>query len=198
MAKPKVVEPTGDFHDKVTDGRTPDSQRILDHAAALHTTVDMLNAHPSAGQCLIGRLLFRCERAPTRLFGRLPHLHPIQREGQKAQILEQLAVGGQGIRGIVGNPFVMHLAFKGGTQKQDRQGGIDQQEVFQGVPLFLAALMERLFSRVRGARDGPLGAVVAKRGGVVAVGSGWGATGRLVSAGSGAASAVPKRSASAA
>jgi len=93
MAEPEVVEPTGTFHDEVTDGRTPDSQRILDHAAALDTTVDMLNAYPSAGQCLIGRLLFWGEAASPRLFGRLQHLHSIQRDGQKAQILEQLTVG---------------------------------------------------------------------------------------------------------
>ena len=91
----------------------------------------------------------------------------------------------------------MHRAFKGSAQKQDRHGGIDEQEVFQGVPLFLAAIMERLFRRVRGARDRPLGAVVAKRGGVGVVTSGSDREGRFDSAGSGAASAVPRRSASA-
>ena len=92
----------------------------------------------------------------------------------------------------------MNLAFKGGTQKEDRQGGIDEQEVFQGVLLFLAAIVERLFSRVRGARDGSLGAVMAKRGGVVSVASGWG-TGRSGdSVVSDTTSTVPKRSASAA
>ena len=119
MAKPKVVESTRHFHHEIADGSTPDSQRILHHPAALDTTIDMLNAHPSARQCLIGRLLFGREGAPTGLFGRLQHLDPIQRKGEKAQILEQLAVGWQGIRRIVGNPFVMHLAFKGGTQKED-------------------------------------------------------------------------------
>jgi len=198
MAKPKVVEPTRHFHHEIADGAPPDSWRILHHSAALDTTIDMFNAHPSARLCLIGRLLFGREGAPTRLFGRLPHLHPIQRKGEKAQILEQLAVGRQGIRRIVSNPFVMHRAFKGGTQKEDGQRGSDQQQVFQGVALFLAAIMERLFRRVRGARDGPLGAIMAKRGGVVSVASGWGEVGRLVSVGSGAVNAVPKRSASAA
>ena len=65
-------------------------------------------------------------------------------------------------------------------KKKDGQRGSDQQQVFQGVALFLAASMERLFSRVRGARDGPLGAIMAKRGGVVSVASGCAAVPRAI------------------
>jgi hypothetical protein len=38
MAKPKVVESTGNFHHEITDGSPPDSQRILHHPAARDTT----------------------------------------------------------------------------------------------------------------------------------------------------------------
>jgi hypothetical protein len=50
------------------------------------------------------------------------------------------------------------------TEEQHAQGPIDQQEVFQHVPLVLAAITRPLFSRVVGARDGSLGPVMTKRG----------------------------------
>ena len=52
----------------------------------------------------------------------------------------------------------------GRTQKQDSEEGIDEQDIFDGVVLFLAALTFRLFSRVLGADDPPFGAVMGKRG----------------------------------
>ena len=42
------------------------------------------------------------------------------------------------------------------TQEQNPPGGIEQQDVFDHVPLFLAAITRLLFSRVVGARDGSL------------------------------------------
>jgi hypothetical protein len=50
------------------------------------------------------------------------------------------------------------------TQEEDAQRRVDQQQVFQHVPLFLAAIARFLFSRVVGAREGALGAVMTKRG----------------------------------
>jgi hypothetical protein len=53
----------------------------------------------------------------------------------------------------------MHLA-----QEEDAQGRIDQEKVFQHVPLVLAALTRFLCGRVVVARDGSLGAVMTNRG----------------------------------
>jgi hypothetical protein len=50
------------------------------------------------------------------------------------------------------------------AQEEDAQGAIDQEQVFQHVPLFLAAIIPFRFSRVVGARDGARGAVMTKRG----------------------------------
>ena len=41
---------------------------------------------------------------------------------------------------------------------------IDQQDIFDRVVLFLAAITRRLCSRVLGADDAPFGAVMGKRG----------------------------------
>jgi hypothetical protein len=56
------------------------------------------------------------------------------------------------------------------TEAHDAQRGIDQQEVLQPMPFVLAALTRLLCSRVCGARDGSLGAVMTKRGATAGVG----------------------------
>src|SRR5207247_1496512 len=50
--------------------------------------------------------------------------------------------------------------------------GIDEEQVFQHMSLFLAAITRLLFSRVCGARNGSLGAVMTKRGAAVGVAHG--------------------------
>lgn len=52
----------------------------------------------------------------------------------------------------------------GVAQKEDRQRGIDKQNIFDGVVLFLAAITVRLLSRVLGADDAPFCPVMGKRG----------------------------------
>jgi hypothetical protein len=67
---------------------------VLDHPAALGATDDVFNANPPAGVSLISRLLLLSQLATARLLERLEHLNPIEREGEKAQILEQLTAFG--------------------------------------------------------------------------------------------------------
>jgi len=49
----------------------------------------------------------------------------------------------------------MDTASNGVTEKEDREQGIDQQDIFYGVVLFLAALTRGLCSSVLGADDAP-------------------------------------------
>src|SRR5436853_3314640 len=58
----------------------------------------------------------------------------------------------------------MAEAAVGVAQKDDREEGIHQQDIFDGVVLFLAAITLRLFSRVLGADDTSFGPVMGKRG----------------------------------
>ncbi len=58
----------------------------------------------------------------------------------------------------------MEAASVRGTQKEDREQGIDEQDIFDRVILFLAALTRGLFNRVLGADDASFGAVMGKRG----------------------------------
>src|SRR5258705_15955 len=52
----------------------------------------------------------------------------------------------------------------GVAQEEDDEQGIDEQDIFDRVVFFLAAITRGLFSRVLGADDAPFGAVMGKRG----------------------------------
>ena len=58
----------------------------------------------------------------------------------------------------------MDAAAIGVAQEEDDEQGIDEQDIFDRVVLFLAAITVRLFSRVLGADDASFGAVMGKRG----------------------------------
>ena len=58
----------------------------------------------------------------------------------------------------------MGTAAIGVTEKEDDEQGIDEQDIFDGVVFFLAALTRGLFRRVLGADDTPFRPVVGKRG----------------------------------
>jgi len=56
----------------------------------------------------------------------------------------------------------MDPAAVGVAQKEDRERGIDEQDIFDGVVFFLPAITLLLFSRVLGADDAPFGPVMGK------------------------------------
>ena len=58
----------------------------------------------------------------------------------------------------------MDAAAKGVAEEEDDEQGIDEQDIFYRMVLFLAAVTLRLFSRVLGADNPPFGAVMGKRG----------------------------------
>jgi len=91
----------------------------------------------------------------------------------------------------------MDAATIGVAQKEDREEGIDQQDIFDRVILFLAALTCGLLRRALGADDAPFSAVMSKRGdagtatGPVATGAGSSSNGAATVAAS--ASETPSR-----
>jgi hypothetical protein len=58
----------------------------------------------------------------------------------------------------------MDTAAVGVAQKEDEEERIGEQDVFDGVVLFLPAITRGLFSRVLGADDAPFRPVMGKRG----------------------------------
>src|SRR5712671_5879802 len=84
----------------------------------------------------------------------------------------QLGAGMGGLR----NAQIMDPAAVGVAQKEDDEERIDEQDIFDGVVLFLAAITRGLLRRVLGADDAPFGPVMGKRGEAGAA-AGMGATG---------------------
>jgi hypothetical protein len=164
QADAKVMQRTANFHHHVANPSLPDPDRLFEHAAALHAAIDMFDTHAPPRELPIPRFLCPRQLVPTGLLRGLEDVHAVQREGLKAQILQQLTPRRQRIRRGVGDVLVMDTARMRLAQEKDAQGTIDQEQVLQHVPLFLAAITRFLFSRVVGARDGSLGAVMTKRG----------------------------------
>jgi hypothetical protein len=95
-----------------------------------------------------------------------------QRERQEAQILQQPTPSREWVGDGLSDAQIMDTAAVGVAQKEDDEERIDQQDIFDRVVLFLAALTRGLFNRVLGADDAPLGAVMGTRGAAgVAVGT---------------------------
>ena len=155
---------TADVHDQIADARLPQTIRIVDDATALHATVDVLNAHTTAGDAPIRAFLGAAQSPAPRLPGWHDELHVIECERQEAQILEQPAARGQRVRRRLGNALIVGATSIGITQQEDRERGIDQQHGFDRVALVLAAITARLFSRILRAPEAPFSAIVAKRG----------------------------------
>jgi len=124
----------------------------------------MFDAPAPPRDLLIPPFLRPRQLPPTGLVRGLEDVYAGQCEGLKAQILQQLTPGRQRIRRGIGHALVRHTAWRRVTQEQNASGPVDQQEIFQHVPLFLAAITRFLFSRVLGAWDGSLGAIMTKRG----------------------------------
>src|ERR1041385_1039576 len=129
----------------------------------------MFDAHPTSSDLVVVYLLGGRQLFATRLLCRLEDLHALEGEPLKAHVLQQLAPRWQGIGRHISHALSVDAARSGRTQEHDAQRGIDEEEVFQHMPLFLAAITRLLFNRVCGARNGSLGAVMTKRGAAAGV-----------------------------
>ncbi len=156
---------TADCHHHVANPGFPQANGLFAHAAAFDAAVDMCDAYAPPRDLPLRRFLRPRQLVPAGLLRGLDDVHPVEREGLKPQVLQELTPHGQRIRRRVGHPLVMHTARMRLTEEQNAHGSIDQQEVFQHESLFLAALARFLCRRVLAARDGSLGAVMTKRGG---------------------------------
>jgi len=159
-----VMPCTADFHEQIADARLPQAAGVVDDAAAFDAAVDGLDAHATASNAPIRRLL-RAHEGPAPW---LPRRHDdadlLECKCQEAGILEQSAACRQGGWGDIGNPLIVGAAGIRLTQEEDRECRIDQQDVVDCVARFLAAITARLLNWILGALDAPLGPVVPKRG----------------------------------
>ena len=113
-------------------------------------------------QGLVGQLLFHRQLLATGFLGRHEELHVGERERQETEILQEPTPGGQGIRRRVRNGLIMDTTAVGVAQKEDDEERIDEQDIFDRVVSFLAAITRLLFHRVLGADDASFGPVMGK------------------------------------
>src|SRR5215813_3232050 len=164
QAYPEVVQGTAEFHHQVTDTLLPQADAVFDDATAFHAAVDMLDPQPSLVERLVGELLLQGQLCTAGLLGRHEDRHLREGEGQEAQILQQPTPGWERVGGGLCNAQIMSAAAVRVAQKEDREEGIDQQDIFHRLISFLAAITRFLCSRVLGADDPSLRPVMGKRG----------------------------------
>src|SRR6266436_5750562 len=70
QAHPEVVQGTAEFHHQIADACFPQADPIFDDAAALDTTVDMLDPQPTLVQRLVRSVLRQREIFAAWLLGR--------------------------------------------------------------------------------------------------------------------------------
>jgi hypothetical protein len=81
------MQGTAEFHHEIADAVLPQPDPVFDNAAALDTTVDMLDPQPTVVQGLVGQYLLQGEFLAAGFLGRHEDLHLGQRERQEAQVL---------------------------------------------------------------------------------------------------------------
>jgi hypothetical protein len=87
------MQGTADFHHDIADALLPQPDPVFDDAAALDTTVDVLDPQAAGVEHLVRSLLRHGQvRARGFLCGH-EDLHLGQREAQEAEILQQPAPG---------------------------------------------------------------------------------------------------------
>jgi len=152
----------------------------------------MLDPQPPLMERLVGQVLLQSQLRTAGLLRRHEDLHLGERERQEAQILQQPTPGRERVGGGLRDAQIMGTAAVGIAQKEDGKEGIDEQDIFDGVVFFLAAITRGLFNRVLGADDAPFGPVMGKRGASGAT-TGVGSSSSGVTSVAASASATPSR-----
>src|SRR5262249_24703730 len=176
QAHPEIVQGTAELHHEIADALLPQPDPVFHKATTLHTAVDMLDAQPPLVQCLVGQVLLQGQLRTAGLLRRHEDLHLRERERQEAQILQQSTPSREGVGGSFSDAQIMDPAAVGVAQKEDDEQGIDEQDIFDRVVFFLAALTLWRLGRVLGAGDASCRPVMGKRGEAGAA-AGMGATG---------------------
>src|SRR3954454_16341995 len=104
------MQRTADFHDEIADTGFPEAGGVVDDATTLDAAVDMLDAHTPASDTSIRGFLRPCEGLAPWLLGGDDDLDVVERERQKAEVLEQPAPRGQRVRGRLGDPLIVGAA----------------------------------------------------------------------------------------
>jgi hypothetical protein len=136
----------------------------------------MLDPQPPLVERLVGLLLLQTQLRTAWLLRRHEGLHLREGERQEAQLLQQPTASREWVGGGLRKTQIMDTAAVGVAQKEDDEECRDEQDIFDGVVLFLAAITHGVLRRGLGADDAPFGPVLGTRGAASAA-AGMGATG---------------------
>jgi hypothetical protein len=161
---PDVVQGTAECHHQSADAFFPEAEAVFDNATTLDPAVDMLDPQPTLVQGLVRPVLLQCALLAPGVLGGPEALHLRERARQDPQILHQPTAHRQGIQRRIRYGLLMGAAALGVTGAEDKKQGIDEQDIFDGVVLCLAALTRFLCSRVLGADDPSFRPVMGTRG----------------------------------
>src|SRR2546422_7655042 len=106
----------------------------------------MLNPQSAVVERLVGQLLLQSQLLTAWLLHRHENLHLRECERQEAQILQQPTPSREWVGGGLRDAQIMDTAAVGLAQKEDQEEGIDEQDIFDGVVLFLPAITVGLFN----------------------------------------------------
>src|SRR6266849_2531175 len=146
QAHPKIVQGTADLHHEIADALLPQPDPVFHNTTTLHPTVDMLNPQSAVVERLVGPLLLQGQLLTAWLLRRHEDLHLRERERQEAQILQQPTPSREWVGGGLRDAQIMDPAAVGVAQKEDDEESIDEQDIFDGVVFFLAAIALLLFN----------------------------------------------------
>jgi hypothetical protein len=119
------MQRTADLHHQIAAARLPEPAGVVDHTAALDAAIDVLDAHPLAGDASLRCFLPAREGLASRLSSRHEGLDMVARRRKEAQMLEQPMARRSGIWGAIGNPPLVGTTRVGLTQEQDGERGVD-------------------------------------------------------------------------
>ena len=153
------MQGTAEFHHEIADALLPQADPVFHNATPLDAAGDVLDPEPPLVERLVGQVLLQGQLRTAGLLRRHENRHLRERERQEAQILQQPTPSRKRVGGSLRDAQIMGTAAVGVAQKEDREQGIDQQDIFDRVVFFLAAITLFLFRRVLGADEAPLGAV---------------------------------------
>jgi hypothetical protein len=161
---PEIVQGTAELHHEIAHALLPQADPVFHNTTTLDAAVDMLDPEPSLVEHLVGQLLLQGQLRTAGLLRRHEDRHLRERARQEAQILQQPTPSRERVGGGLRNAQIMHTAAIGIAEKEDREEGMHEQDIFDGVVFLLAALTLFLCNRVLGADDAPFGPVMGTRG----------------------------------
>jgi hypothetical protein len=159
------MQRTADCQHHVAQAGLPPSDGFAAPAATCDPAVDLVKAHAPSSQRPMPRGRRWRQRVAARLLHRREDVHAVQRARLTTQVLPPRTPRRQRLRRGLGEALVMDTARRRLAQAQEAPGLLDQQQVCQPGPCFLAAITRLRCSRVGGARQGSLGPSMTQRGG---------------------------------